>query len=254
MFEAISPNDLVQTTPGDVFVRAAVLGGSVGARAWLGDGAVAWCRSHPDRAMLRLSGAGSPAGAAALLSELAGELPEELRVSLPRGWTEHLPPGVAVDTPSHWDWMWTADAPTPQPGEDLVRWLGADDDDDIEALLREVSPGASTWPGDAHARAWAGLRTPAGRLAAVLAETGRSPAVGHLSSVATALDLRGHGYGAAVTGWATRRLLEAGAEVVTLGMHAENDTAGRLYRRLGFRCDHRFTGGRVTRTDPGDDR
>ena len=32
-----------------------------------------------------------------------------------------------------------------------------------------------------------------------------------------------------------------GHEVVTLGMYSDNPVARRVYERLGFRCDHRFS-------------
>ena len=52
----------------------------------------------------------------------------------------------------------------------------------------------------------------------------------------------------------TRRLLDEGAPVVTLGMYADNDVARRMNLRLGFRCDHRWSSRAVVlRTGtPGD--
>jgi predicted GNAT family acetyltransferase len=67
--------------------------------------------------------------------------------------------------------------------------------------------------------------------------------VPHLASIATSGERRGRGYGAAVTAWLTRALLREGTGWVTLGMYSDNDVARRIYRRLGYRCDHRFTSG-----------
>ena len=80
------------------------------------------------------------------------------------------------------------------------------------------------------------------------------PGVPHLASIATHPSARGRGLGALVTAALTRRLLDEGAPVVTLGMYADNDVARRMYLRLGFRCDHRWSSRAVVlRTGtPGD--
>lgn len=243
MIEPISPTELLEAGGDDPYCRVAALGGGV-TRAWAGDGAVAWLR-HDDQGRPRLASIGCPSAAASVVPEASADHPEGLRASLPRGGYAYLPDDVTATHVGDWDWFCTATAPAPQPGESLVSWLTASDDEEIRALLREVSPGASTWPGDARGRRWAGLRTSEGRLAAVLADTSQVPGIGHLSSVATALDARGNGYGSALTAWTTRQFLAEGADLVTLGMYAENDTARRLYERLGYRCAHQFSGGHV---------
>jgi predicted GNAT family acetyltransferase len=48
-----------------------------------------------------------------------------------------------------------------------------------------------------------------------------------------------------VTAWLTRQLLAEGTGWVTLGMYSDNDVARRMYLRLGYQCDHRFTSGRL---------
>ncbi len=60
------------------------------------------------------------------------------------------------------------------------------------------------------------------------------PGVPHLASIATRPDVRGRGYGEAVTSSLTRAALLGGRPVVTLGMYADNAVARRLYQRLGF--------------------
>lgn len=259
MIERISPAELVAASGDDMYCRVAVHGAAAQARAWAGGGAVAWLRTDTPRP--RLSGTGSPAGAAAIVAAVHEELPAGVRMAFPRGWVAYLPASVAVEHPrgwdhADWDWMWTSTAPDRRPGEELARWLGPVDHDRVRALLTEVSPGASTWPGDDRSRRWAGLTTPDGRLAACLADTSLpapdgGPGVAHISSVATALDRRGRGYGAAVTSWATRRFLDEDMDPVTLGMYADNDVARRMYERLGFTCSHRFTSA-VLATQPAD--
>ncbi|MGH3095202.1 MAG: GNAT family N-acetyltransferase [Streptosporangiales bacterium] len=243
MIEPISPTDLLEASDDDPYCRIAALGGEV-SRAWAGAGAVVWLR-HDEQGRPRLASIGSPRAAASVVPEVAANHPDGLRASLPRGGYAYLPDDLNATHVGDWDWFCTTSAPASQPGEPLVSWLTASDDDEIRALLREVSPGASTWPGDARARRWAGLRTPGGRLAAALADTSQVPRIGHLSSVATALDARGNGYGTALTAWATRQFLAEAADLVTLGMYAENDTARRMYERLGYRCAHQFSGGHV---------
>lgn len=45
----------------------------------------------------------------------------------------------------------------------------------------------------------------------------------------------------AVTAAATRAVLAVGAPVCTLGTYADNRPARRVYARLGYRCEHRFS-------------
>lgn len=245
MIEAISPSDLVQASGGDVYADVAVNGGGADAPAWAGDGAVLWTRMWHGRPSL--TGVGSPAGVAAVLTHVADTLPDEIRVSLPRGWADHLGPALSFEPRSEWDWLWTTTPPPVQPHEAAVHWLGATDHDDVRALLEEVSPDASAWPGDEKSRRWAGIRAADGRLAACLADTSRSPTVGHISSVATAPAFRRNGYGAALTAWVTRAFLAEGRSPATLGMYAWNDTARRMYQRLGYVRAHSFAAGTLTR-------
>ncbi|KUI38183.1 acetyltransferase [Mycobacterium sp. IS-1496] len=64
----------------------------------------------------------------------------------------------------------------------------------------------------------------------------RPPAVGvsRIGPVYTAPEVRGRGYGAAVTAAACRWALGAGAEQVVLFADLDNPTSNRVYRRLGF--------------------
>ncbi|MDP9436340.1 MAG: GNAT family N-acetyltransferase, partial [Actinomycetota bacterium] len=91
---------------------------------------------------------------------------------------------------------------------------------------------------------WVGVRDRAtGGLLAVAADTSGATGVGHLSSIAVHPAARGRRLGTAVTAGLTRRLFDGGADLVTLGMYADN-TAGRaLYDGLGWRDEHRFTSG-----------
>lgn len=243
--EAISPSDLVEASGGDVYVDVAVRNGDVDGTAWAGDGAVLWTRAWHGRASV--TGVGAPAAVAAVLAHVADSLPDAIRVSLPCGWAEHLAPGLSFEPRSEWDWLWADTAPPAPAHEPLVHWLGDRDHDDVRVLLEQVSPDASAWPGDGRSRRWAGIRAGDGRLAACLADTSRAATVGHISSVATAPELRRNGYGAALTAWVTRAFLAEGRSPATLGMYAWNDAARRMYHRLGYVTAHSFAAGTLTR-------
>jgi ribosomal protein S18 acetylase RimI-like enzyme len=149
-----------------------------------------------------------------------------------------------------WDWMWVDTAPRPgappaQERVETVRAVAADDPDAdaVRALLAQASPRHSADPGDRLVRGWVGVRDPddASRLLACAAWQERVPGVPHLASIASLPALRGRGLGTAVTGVLTRRLLDAGAPVVTLALYADNLPARRLYDRLGYRPAQRFS-------------
>ncbi|WP_298989335.1 GNAT family N-acetyltransferase [uncultured Pseudokineococcus sp.] len=190
--------------------------------------------------------------AAALVTAVLDDAAPAL-VTLPRGTPDLLRArepavGARLVGGDDWDWAWTTSAPAgPLPGEEDVAVLevGARERPGPDAaavadLLAAASPRSSVQPGDAHARAWFGLRR-GDRVVACVAATGDDggPAP-HLASVATHPDLRGRGLGAAVTAGATRRLLRE-APAVTLGMYADNDVARRMYTRLGWAWAHRFS-------------
>ncbi|MQA79858.1 MAG: GNAT family N-acetyltransferase [Streptosporangiales bacterium] len=251
MIEALSPDDLLAATDGDMYVRVAVANGAVTDGAWAGDGAVVWANTHHGRP--GFAGVGSPHGAATVVAALLDEIPDARRASLPRGWLDHLPTDLRVESRSDWDWMWTTTPPPSLPGAAGARWLVPDDHDDVSALLHEVSPGASTWPDDGRSHRWAGIRDDDGVLVACLADTSRSATVAHVSSVATAAAHRRRGHARALMGWVTRRFLEEGRSPVTLGMYADNDAARGMYGSLGFTCQHTFTGAVVAAATHPDD-
>jgi GNAT superfamily N-acetyltransferase len=206
---------------------------------WRGDGAVILGTTHRDEP--QFIGVGDPRSAAKLLAKVRNELPGAKRASLPRGWLDHVDPPHALSYKSAWAWFWTTTRPAPSDAESNAEWLGEADTDAIHELLTAASPDTSTWPSDDRARRWAGIRAEDGSLAAVLADTSRAPEVDNISSVATDPQRRGNGHGGALTAWATRQFLNEGAEIVTLGMYADNDVARRMYERIGYTCSHQFT-------------
>lgn len=252
-------DELVERCNDDAFARAEA--GSDRVRSyWAGrDGSVGWVLpSRRFRGQDHVVALGATPAAGVLARVLAGR--EDLdvgSVTLPRDADHHLAPEYVLDPRADWEWLVTWDLPPQQPREDAVGWLGADpdraadadrDSDEIRELLRAWSPRHDVDPGDRSVLRWCGVRGRDGALVAVAAHTEHRPGVPHLASIATHGAVRGQGYGGAVTAWLTRALLAEGAGWVTLGMYSDNDVARRLYRRLGFGCDHRFTGGRLVRT------
>lgn len=238
---------LLELAAGDPYVLAEVDPARVSS-SWAGPaGSFGWV--VPSR---RVQGSGhlvalgtDPAAAALLLGVLDQIVPEIGSVSLPRDADRVLRPSYLLDPRNDWEWFSTADAPPLQPGEHRARWLGDDELDDVRELLATWSPRHDAVPGRPGVLRWCGVRDTAGRLVATAAHTERRAGVPHLASVATHGDVRGQGLGAAVTAWLTRRLLDEGHGVVTLGMYSDNTGARRLYERLGFTCAHRFTSGRL---------
>jgi GNAT superfamily N-acetyltransferase len=211
------------------------------ARGWLSGRAVAWMGVDAEERTSYLSALGPPDEVGALIGTLVDEVPPKQRMTLPRGAPAHLPAWMSMDG-TDWDFRWLDAPPPAQPREDDVEVLPAGTDDDVAALLATSSPTASVQPGSAAARRWVGL-TEAGVLLACAADTSSVDGVGHLSSIAVHPDARGKGLGRAVTASLTRRLLEEGRDVVTLGMYADNGAGRAMYDALGFRDEHRFTSG-----------
>jgi len=214
------------------------------ARAWRADGAVAMVAVDAELRVPILLGVGADAAVAEVVAYAArdGDVPGE--VIVPSGAMPLLPSWLRPDAVDAWVWRSLSAPPEPQAGEERAGWLSEADHDALKALISAAAPGSSVWPGDPAARRWAGIRDERG-LRACLADTSRLPGVGHVSGIATAPDARGRGYGGAVTAWAARRMFAEGAELVTLGVYAENAAAGRVYDRLGFSAEHRMSSGRA---------
>lgn len=212
-------------------------------RGWLGPGAVAWVGTDAEERVPYLSALGRPEPVGALVAELLPELPPRQRVTLPRGAAAFLPAWVGVQDGGEWDFRWL---PAPPPVQDAEPLVQPDVDEvAVKAVLSRTSPRASALPGDAAVRRWWGVPDPDGGLLACAADTSAVTGVGHLSSIATVPQARGRGLGKAVTARVSRALFEAGCDVVTLGLYADNSLGRALYDALGFRDGHRFTSGRL---------
>ncbi len=152
------------------------------------------------------------------------------RLTVPRGAADVVP-WVEVHG---WNWMSTDVAPPLQAREGDVRL--STDDALIGRFLDEANPDASTRPGDPEIREWAVVPDPddSGRLLASAAVVQWRSGARVLVSVATRPDARGQGLAAAVSAFLARRVIESGNGPLALGHYAENDTAKRVYERLGF--------------------
>ncbi|WP_329261805.1 GNAT family N-acetyltransferase [Actinoallomurus sp. NBC_01490] len=208
--------------------------------AWRGAGgrAVAFTGYDVEGRIRSLVALGPPDETAELVAAVHGELPEGIRVIVPRG--TPLP----LSRPSDWNFRAAYGTPPPQPAEAAVGWC--DDEDAVTELLTLVSPGTSAWPGDPKVRRWAGVRRD-GRLLACLADTTAADGVGHVSAIAVHPEARGRGLGPSITAWAMRRMFAAGCDVVTLGVYADNAVGLRMYDRLGFTVDRALTTGLMKR-------
>jgi GNAT superfamily N-acetyltransferase len=205
--------------------------------AWRSDEAAAFLDLNRDRTIWRVVGLGPAAGVADLLTSLRGELPPDVYVNVPHGTPLQL-----VD-PVDWLYRVAYEAPPPQPAEDLVGW--STESEAITELLKRTSPDWSVWPGDGHARRWAGAADGGSGLLACLADMTSSPEVGQVAGIAVRPDARRRTLGASITAWAMRRLFEEGCDGVGLGVYAGNTAAMRLYDRLGFTRNETRTSGRL---------
>lgn len=231
-----SAAEVLLATDHDPYVRGSLRRRHV--HGWTGHGAVAWRATDAEERVPYLMTLGEPPDVAALIADLLGEIPNNTRVTLPRGTPRLLPAWVAVDG-TDWEFWWV-DAPMPaQPGADRVVDVTPEE---VAPLLAVASPTASAQPDDPHVRRWVGVRGPDGLLACA-ADTSAATGVGHLSSIAVHPEARGQGLGAAVTAVLTEQLLEDGCDLVTLGMYADNAAGFGLYRHLGMNNDHHFTSG-----------
>jgi len=232
-----SAAEVLLATGHDPFARRALDRPLV--RGWMLGRCVAWSSAGRDADSRYLSALGSPAEVGALVAELVPELPPGQRLTVPRGTSAHLPAWVSL-TGTEWDFRWLDRPPHVQLGEDACHDI--DDDGELRALLAAANPDASAQPGDPDVRRWLGIRE-SGTLVACVADTTTSTGIGHLSSIAVHPAARGHGLGRVITAALTRQLFDAGCDLVTLGMYADNLHGRRTYDALGFQDDHRFTSG-----------
>lgn len=145
--------------------------------------------------------------------------------------------GVAADDVNEWDLMRVGidAAPPVQPRENLITPL--EDLTRLQEFLDQVSPTHSMSANDPQVRVWAGV-VENGVLLAVGALVERPSGAAYLASIATAEKARGQGFGSAVTAYLTRRAFASGAPECILAHYHPNESARRIYLRLGYRTTH----------------
>lgn len=136
-----------------------------------------------------------------------------------------------------WAWLATTRPPADVPGTSAVTY--DPDPDAVAALLDDANPDAFVRPGHPWVLGWAGVPGTDGRLLACGAWTRHAPGVPHLAAVTVAEPARGRGLGSALTVAVTRMLLRR-HHAVSLAAWGGNETALRLYRRIGFGTEHRL--------------
>ncbi|MEV6377521.1 GNAT family N-acetyltransferase [Micromonospora musae] len=200
-------------------------------RGWQRDGAVVWALPAGHGPAVAALGAAGPAldVCADLVAE--GVLGAGQWLNLPRidpaGLTDRLP----VAQRDEWHFLWTTQAPPPQPGEEEVVRLTESDYPALTALIDEAFPSTTSRPGAPGVVGWYGIRD-GDRLVACGADRSRGD-IGFLAGLTVAPQQRGRGLGAALTAAMTRALL-ARYDQAALGVYLVNVGAIRLYRRLGF--------------------
>ena len=165
--------------------------------------------------------------------------------------------GLGLYPISAWDWMATSRRPEADGGQTVVRLDPSADAGAVLDCLAEANPGTSADPRHEAEAAWFGVRDGATLLGVIGAESRRGrPAARdlswHLHGLAVRREARGRGLGGALTAAATTAGFDAGADWVSLGMYASNDVARRVYRRLGFDVEGRFTSYRPPGSRPGE--
>lgn len=212
-----------------------------------GAGAVAWLT-------LPRLGAG-PAGAHGEPRHEGAPLPVDDDLS------PHLRTALGVEPATAWDWFAT-DVP-PAAAEPEGPALGAgvdgrraghavvrlDPTGDLAAIrdcLAEGNPDSRADPAATGEAAWFGIVDGPRLLGVVGAaeragDPDRADLSWHVHGLGVRPEARTRGFGARLTAAATRAAFEAGADWASLGMYASNDVARRVYTRLGYRVEGRFT-------------
>ncbi|GIJ27170.1 hypothetical protein Vqi01_23320 [Micromonospora qiuiae] len=212
-------------------------------QGWRRDGAVGWLL--PPTFQGPVGGAiGAVTPAVELVTALAAERAFEAGrwLHLPRLDPAALDGDPGLGAYEDWDFLWTATAPPPQPGEERVVRLTGADHPALTALIEGSYPTSTVRPGNPRVIDWYGILD-GDRLIACGADCTRGD-VGFLAGLTVAPEHRNRGLGATLTAgltWALR----ARYDVVALGVYPANVGAIRLYRRLGYTATAALTSVRL---------
>ena len=178
---------------------------------------------------------------AALTAEVADVIGAPGRISVPVASIGALPEKWRPHRVKQWHWMATRSSP-PAPSIPVEEVTAAHE---VDALLDAFAPDAHARPGSPRVEAWLGVRE-GGELLAVGALARHHARTGHLRAVTVVPEARGHGIGRELSAALTRRALEGGSGVATLGVYTDNAPAVTVYRRLDYAVVHTFASGPVT--------
>ncbi|MFC7624227.1 GNAT family N-acetyltransferase [Microlunatus sp. GCM10028923] len=143
-----------------------------------------------------------------------------------------------------WHWMWTADEPPEQAGEDKIIEVARPDWPELTILIDEHNPGSDGIPGRLPGQVWLGLRDRTGSLIACGVVEDNVAGYPLLSGITVDPAYRGRGLGRAITAALTRFAVRRQG-VCTLGAYAANSVAIKLYESLGFRIGRRWRSRRL---------
>jgi ribosomal protein S18 acetylase RimI-like enzyme len=247
--QRLTVEELHAAAADDVMVSSETRGGALA--AWGLDGGFAFAAADDyTGSACWLSVVGNPQAAPALVDAALADLGERIAgLTVPRGvplatWNADPPPGEHDD--SAWDMMACTTPPPAQADDARVVPLG--DLTQVQDFLDRVNPQHSVRADYELVDLWAGVRDEdSGALLAVGALTRRLSGIAYLASIATDPAARGQGLGSAVTGVLTRRVFDGGEQLCTLAHYHPNDSARRIYLRLGYRTTHQFCSGRILR-------
>jgi GNAT superfamily N-acetyltransferase len=226
-------DELVALCGGDTLCLWAAQGldGSRG-RAWANDGGLAVAGtsiSRRDRIAVR----GRADAVVPLVGRVLAEVGPTYRPLGDPDLVHAIVGGVpGLVTSKTFGWMETSAGPPPVDGR--ARWLSEEESPEAAALLQVAHPNSEAGPGLPDDGRWAGIRDGSGRLVALAALAWCAPAVGLVAGVAVHPDARGLGLGREVCGFVVREALARHGNAALM-VDEWNETAVRLYRRLGMR-------------------
>lgn len=240
-------------------------------QSWTDDDAALLVLTPPGRRTVL--GCGDPAAARRLLAAHADGIGRVDLATLPRlgagpegvrGAPDHegpllapdddVPPGVrdvlGLQAATAWDRLVTHVPPAPGAGAELLDLRR--DEPAVRACLAAANPGSQADPSHPDEAAWFGVRD-GGVVVGVIGASRRRGDPGghdvswHLHGLGVLPSHRRQGLGAALTATAGAAAFESGVDWVSLGMYADNSPARRVYERLGFQVEGRFTTYRAPR-------
>ncbi len=180
------------------------------------------------------------AGAAlsAAIEHLAAERGHRLTwLTTPDG--AELPLAARWQRGGHWVWMSTTELTPDMGGWLLVELDDMADEAELRGFALPINPLWEGDPGLGRNRFWLGARDATGKLIGCGTVHDTYAGVGHLAGLVVDPAVRGQGLGRAITHALSRRVL-ASDGISTLTAYAQNTTAISVYRRVGYRLDHRF--------------